>query len=382
MNRERTGAATAAGLTGFFVLLMGAFLFLDTFFPYCTEYPFKWAWGKGSRNLLNGDITRRLDVHLVRMRSFVFGKTREPLAYRIYRLTGQTQSQALVGRNGWIFSEWTVKQDWQEGPNARTMGLQRLVRLRDWLKAYDVDLLIAVPPAKLRIYPENFGTGRLPDHLVRKYRDFCLDLDRLGLAHMDLERVLLEEKRKARLPTTLYFPGDHHWSHLGCMVASQHIAEHLRARYPTWCDRARGGISLEGPFLEPAPRCLYGQLNFPKDLHMPEFESSAMWWRVAEKVPFSDKERAESPFVLASDSFALLRLAHTMRDFLEYFLRAPVNDCSKLGGEYQGALLRWVENPANLTRRPRCFIYVIWEPQIINRSLSELDQLWERHPPP
>ena len=51
-----------------------------------------------------------------------------------------------------------------------------------------------------------------------------------------------------------------------------------------------------------------------------------------------------------------------------------------MGGEYQGALINFVKSGALKEKRPRVLIFQCWEPQIIDREMNSLIQLWTTSP--
>ncbi|CAM3709225.1 alginate O-acetyltransferase AlgX-related protein [Deinococcus frigens] len=173
-----------------------------------------------------------------------------------YRLFSEARDGALVGADGWLFTDeefQTAKTD--------TAELQRKVayvkQVRDELTQDGAKLVVALIPAKVRVYPEELGRARVPGSHARLYADFRGQLEAAGILTPDLDAALKADKTRGNL----FFRTDTHWTPLGAQVTVQAVAGVVkrlglnlpRAEYAT---QQKAEVSRSGDLLRyvPVPR--------------------------------------------------------------------------------------------------------------------------------
>lgn len=136
-----------------------------------------------------------------------------------YRLFGEAQDGALIGKDGWLFTN-------EEFQTARTdtAELQSKVayvqQVRDELAKDGAKLVVALIPAKVRVYPEELGRARVPSSHANLYGNFRDQLEAAGIPTPDLSADLTAAKPQGNL----FFRTDTHWTPLGAEAAARAVA--------------------------------------------------------------------------------------------------------------------------------------------------------------
>jgi alginate O-acetyltransferase complex protein AlgJ len=199
-------------LPGVFMLgAMGAGLLLSLLNPATGEAP-------GEGELLSGELAasyqanyeREIPVRQAAVR--VLGLVR-------YLLFREGLEGVLVGSDGWLFStEEFSRRPGEEQAVAENLEYVRAVR--DSLLSQGIELVVALVPAKARVYEDRLGRYVLPDYVRPRYRDFRRRLLDLGICTPDLLTALLEARRRAEV----FLRTDTHWSPFGARTAAQALA--------------------------------------------------------------------------------------------------------------------------------------------------------------
>lgn len=136
-----------------------------------------------------------------------------------YTLFHEARSGAVVGKDDWLYTdeEFTLPND-AIGELARNLALISWVR--ENLSRQDVRLVMAIVPAKTRVYPEHLRT-RVPPSLHQQLYGRALGHCRgLGIATPDLLETLTEGKRTA----ATFLRTDTHWTPFGAQLAADSLA--------------------------------------------------------------------------------------------------------------------------------------------------------------
>lgn len=194
-----------------------------------------------------------------------------------YTLFREGRPGVIVGRHGWLYSdeEFRVHAD-SEAQLAR--NLARISWLRGELAKHNVRLLVAVLPAKARVYPEHLGTrapaklqqdlhGRIHEHLQAE-----------GINAPDLLAALEEAKREQ----PVFLRRDTHWTPAGAQRVAQQLAAAALAavRLETPPQRFRttdlGPQTLRGDLLNFLPFDPWFAKLRPKPETLPRLQTEAL----------------------------------------------------------------------------------------------------------
>jgi alginate O-acetyltransferase complex protein AlgJ len=161
-----------------------------------------------------------------------------------YVLFREGRSGVLVGSDGWLFSREEFEHPSAPAAAAASLAasLDAVAAVRDRLEADGVRLVVALLPAKARVYGENLGRYRLPEAPERRY-----DAALTGLKARDVTAVdLLGPLAEAKSSVQVFLRTDTHWSPAGAAVVADALAGAL-ARQETfpWLGAA-GFVTTDG----------------------------------------------------------------------------------------------------------------------------------------
>lgn len=108
--------------------------------------------------------------------------------------------------------------------------LPAILDFQHQLKARGIHLVIVPVPPKAAIYPEKIVPGfeLTAGDPAPVLRQFYGELRAAGVDVLDLSPVLIQNREHPRGP--VFCKTDSHWSGIGCVLAAQAIAEHIRGK--------------------------------------------------------------------------------------------------------------------------------------------------------
>lgn len=141
-----------------------------------------------------------------------------------YTLFREGHEGVVVGRGGWLYSD----EEFRIGNGAGdeiARNLTAIVDVRDQLAARGVQLLVAVVPAKARIYPEHLRRWRQPPAAhVGAYGRAQAMLQARAIPNAEL----LTPLRLGSKDAETYLHTDTHWTPYGARIAAGAIAEAIK----------------------------------------------------------------------------------------------------------------------------------------------------------
>jgi len=129
----------------------------------------------------------------------------------------------VIGADDWLFSDEEFKPVADARHNIQDN--QALVRgVRETLAQHGVQLVMAVLPAKARLYPEHFAERRPAALHERLYQNFRRELRDAGIVAPEL----LDPLRRAKANGPVFLRTDTHWTPYGAQVVAGQLATALR----------------------------------------------------------------------------------------------------------------------------------------------------------
>ncbi len=140
------------------------------------------------------------------------------IQYGLFKSGGR---KVVVGSNDWLFTteEFETLKDADEAEHRLLILVKNT---NEQLKANNIRLVVALVPAKARIYPEYLGKHVLPADRAATYDRVRSAITNLGIPAPDLAALFQNNKNE---DTPLYFRLDTHWTPEGSALAAQAIAE-------------------------------------------------------------------------------------------------------------------------------------------------------------
>ncbi|VVP78105.1 putative alginate O-acetylase AlgJ [Pseudomonas fluorescens] len=137
-----------------------------------------------------------------------------------FKLFNEGRPGVVLGRDQWLFSDEEFK------PTAGADQLMEdnfaLIRgVRDTLQRNGVQLVLAIVPAKARLYSEHIGTEAPASLHSDLYNRFHADARQAGVFAPDL----LAPMQAAKARGQVFLRTDTHWTPMGAEVAAQTLAE-------------------------------------------------------------------------------------------------------------------------------------------------------------
>jgi len=158
-----------------------------------------------------------------------------------YRLFGEAREGAVVGRGGWLFTDEEFQT--AEGDAREIAAKVRYVQqVRDDLARSGAKLVVALIPAKARLYGDELGRVKVPAVNAPVYSRFRAALEQAGIPAPDLEAAM----RQARRQEAVFLKTDTHWTPAGAGVVARTLApviERLGVDLPP----AEYSVSLKPP---------------------------------------------------------------------------------------------------------------------------------------
>jgi acetyltransferase AlgX (SGNH hydrolase-like protein) len=166
------------------------------------------------------------------------------LAAKVQNLE-KTKAAALAGSDGWLFFGGELRllslgQFWGDSATKVSRAhkpdladpLPAILDFREQLKARGIELLVVPVPPKAAIYPEKIVAGvdpRTKDTAPVLHR-FYDKLRTAGVDVLDLSTLFIQNRENPRGP--VFCKTDSHWSGIGCVLASEAIADKVRSKIP------------------------------------------------------------------------------------------------------------------------------------------------------
>lgn len=130
----------------------------------------------------------------------------------------------LVGQDGWLYT--AQEFDYSKGAQAYAFAnLEYIRNVHFMLERQGVDLVVALVPAKSRVYREHLGSIEMPHMIEEAYNRYFYDLRSYGLNMVNLDQAFKAHKSQ----TQLFMKTDTHWTPEGAAVAAQQVAAKTKA---------------------------------------------------------------------------------------------------------------------------------------------------------
>jgi len=144
-----------------------------------------------------------------------------------YKLFNEGRPGVVLGRDQWLYSDEEfnpiANSEQFEGEN-----LALIQGVRDTLKQHGVQLVLAIVPAKARLYPEHIGKEAPASLHKDLYQQFHAQVQQAGIIAPDLLAPLQQAKAQGQV----FLRTDTHWTPMGAEVVAQHIGATIAQHTP------------------------------------------------------------------------------------------------------------------------------------------------------
>ena len=145
-----------------------------------------------------------------------------------YKLFNEGRKGVVLGRDQWLYSDEEFNPIVNEELNLQ--GNYALVEgVRQKLKEQGVTLVMAILPAKARLYPEHLGDVKPSSIHTNLYQDFHARVAADKILAPDLLGPMQQAKQSGQ---QVFLRTDTHWTPEGAQVAAENLAKAIAERAP------------------------------------------------------------------------------------------------------------------------------------------------------
>ncbi|WP_300656123.1 alginate O-acetyltransferase [Pseudomonas sp.] len=291
-----------------------------------------------------------------------------------YVLFNEGRPGVVIGQHDWLYSDEEFKPV-ADGLQNQRDNLALIQGVRDQLAQHDVLLLLAIVPAKSRLYPEHVGDNRISSQRKDLYQRFHRAVRRADIAAPDLLANLQAEKHSGQL----FLRTDTHWTPLGADLVARQLSEAvsrslvLNGQPQTFVTQPTRQMPLQGDltsFLPLAP--LFEQL-LPEPDQLQQYQTQAADAAGGADALFAD---SDMPVALVGTSYS----ANPNWNFSGALRQHLQRDLSNHAEDGQGPILpmlKYLQSDEFANATPQLVIWEFPERYLpMANDLSSFDQAW------
>jgi len=140
-----------------------------------------------------------------------------------YVVFGVGRPGVVIGEQDWLYSDEEFKPV-ADGQQHLRDNLALIRGVRDYLAQRDVQLLLAIVPAKTRLYPEYIGDNHISTRREDLYQRFHREVRQIGIAAPDL----LEPLQAGKAEGPVFLRTDTHWTPQGADLVARQLSTTLK----------------------------------------------------------------------------------------------------------------------------------------------------------
>jgi alginate O-acetyltransferase complex protein AlgJ len=187
-------------------------------------------------SLLDGHFTKALETHYDD--AFPIKRLGTNLwAALDYKLFDEGRPGVVLGRDQWLYSDEEFEPV-ADSSRIEADNLALIGGVRERLQAQGVQLVLAILPAKARLYPEHFGKRRPATLHGELYQRFHAGVEQAGVFAPDL----LAPLQRAKASGPVFLRTDTHWTPAGAEVVARQLSQAIASRHPLTGD-AQGFVT-------------------------------------------------------------------------------------------------------------------------------------------
>ncbi|WP_136474632.1 alginate O-acetyltransferase [Pseudomonas sp. DG56-2] len=292
-----------------------------------------------------------------------------------FKLFNEGRPGVVLGRDNWLFSD----EEFKPVANSDQFEQENLALIRgvrDTLQQHGVQLVLAIVPAKARLYSEYIGEQTPASLHTDLYNEFHAQARQAGVFAPDLLAALQSAKSRGQV----FLRTDTHWTPMGAEVVAQHLAEAvsrqnlLNGEPQHYVTEQRQSAPYKGDltnFLPLDP--LFSNLLPPPDTLQARNTRPAEGASASDDALFADNE---IPVALVGTSYS----ANPNWNFLGALQQALRSDVVNYAEDGHGPLLpmlKYLQGGAFKDSAPQVLIWEFPERYLpMKNDLSDFDPQW------
>ena len=148
-------------------------------------------------------------------------------------LLGDGRPGVQIGQSGWLYTDEEFRTGKavhsRKSDDAVTQAkLEYIRQVRDRLTVQGTRLVVALVPAKVRVYPEHLGRKRVPATKADEYQQFRAGLAEINIPAPDLWAAL----RAGKTQGDVFLHADTHWTPVGARAAARALTLSTAESWP------------------------------------------------------------------------------------------------------------------------------------------------------
>ncbi|MEG2132489.1 alginate O-acetyltransferase [Pseudomonas sp.] len=292
-----------------------------------------------------------------------------------FKLFNEGRPGVVLGRDNWLFSDEEFKPV-ANSDQFEQENLSLIRGVRDTLQQHGVQLVLAIVPAKARLYSEYIGEQTPASLHNDLYNEFHAQARQAGVFAPDLLAALQSAKSRGQV----FLRTDTHWTPMGAEVVAQHLAEAvsrqnlLNGEPQHYVTEQRQSAPYKGDltnFLPLDP--LFSNLLPPPDTLQARSTRPAEGASASDDALFADNE---IPVALVGTSYS----ANPNWNFLGALQQALRSDVVNYAEDGHGPLLpmlKYLQSDAFKDSAPQVLIWEFPERYLpMKNDLSDFDPQW------
>jgi len=144
-----------------------------------------------------------------------------------YKVFNEGRPGVILGKDQWLYTDEEFDAV-ANGEQNEADNLAIIEGVRDTLKKEGTQLVLAIVPAKARLYPEHIGDTKPSALHTDLYQQFHAQMNQAGIIAPDLLAPLQGAKDKGQV----FLRTDTHWTPMGAEVVAQQLGEAISQKTP------------------------------------------------------------------------------------------------------------------------------------------------------
>lgn len=144
-----------------------------------------------------------------------------------YKVFNEGRPGVILGKDQWLYTDEEFDAV-ANGEQNEADNLAIIQGVRDTLKKQGTQLVLAIVPAKTRLYPEHVGDDKPAALHTDLYQQFHAQVNQAGIFAPDLLAPLQRAKDKGQV----FLRTDTHWTPMGAEVVAQQLGEAISKQTP------------------------------------------------------------------------------------------------------------------------------------------------------
>lgn len=144
-----------------------------------------------------------------------------------YKVFNEGRPGVILGKDQWLYTDEEFDAV-ANGEQNEADNLAIIQGVRDTLKKQGTQLVLAIIPAKTRLYPEHVGDNKPATLHTDLYQQFHAQVNQAGILAPDLLAPLQSAKEKGQV----FLRTDTHWTPMGAEIVAQQLGDVISKQLP------------------------------------------------------------------------------------------------------------------------------------------------------